>query len=87
MNWRKSTHCVADSNCIEVAWRTAACAGNGACVEIAWRTACVAESNCIEVGHHPAAVLVRDSTDPDGPRLTLTRQAFGRLLTTIKETR
>jgi hypothetical protein len=71
MNWRKSTRC----------------AGNGACIEIAWRTACRHESDCVEVGSVPAAVLVRDSTDPDGPRLTLTRQAFGRLLTTIKEDR
>ena len=32
--------------------------------------------NCVEVAGTPATVAVRDSKDPDGPRLTFTRQAW-----------
>ncbi|WP_399885867.1 DUF397 domain-containing protein [Streptomyces sp. BBFR51] len=28
-------------------------------------------SNCVEIATTPAAILVRDSKDPDGPRLAL----------------
>jgi hypothetical protein len=39
------------------------------------------EGECVEVAALPAgAVSVRDSKDPDGPRLTLSRHAFRALL-------
>ncbi|MFD0856980.1 DUF397 domain-containing protein [Actinomadura adrarensis] len=31
---------------------------------------------CVEVARFPGAIGVRDSRDPDGPRLFLTRRAF-----------
>jgi hypothetical protein len=61
----------------------------GACVEvaIAWSKSSYSgsggqQNGCIEVArHHPDAVAVRDSKDPDGPRLTFAPadwQAFTR---------
>jgi hypothetical protein len=53
-------------------WRKSTrCAGNGACIEVA------------DTGR----ILVRDSTDPDGPRIALDRAAFRHLIAAIKETR
>ncbi|NEA27842.1 DUF397 domain-containing protein [Actinomadura bangladeshensis] len=44
--------------------------------------------NCVECarlpsGHH-VVIGVRDSTDPDGPRLALSREAWGALLNHLK---
>ncbi|MFA1549659.1 DUF397 domain-containing protein [Actinomadura chokoriensis] len=44
--------------------------------------------NCVEcarlpTGHH-AIVGIRDSTDPDGPRLALSPEAWGALLSHLK---
>ncbi|GAA2124219.1 DUF397 domain-containing protein [Streptomyces synnematoformans] len=40
-----------------------------------------AESACIEVADNlPGVVMVRDSKDPNGPRLTLTREGFAGLV-------
>jgi uncharacterized protein DUF397 len=74
----------------ETAWRRSSrCAANGACVEVSWRRATRCDDlgcgDCVEVGSGGRVVLVRDSTDPDGQRLALSRGAFGALLTTIKE--
>jgi len=33
-------------------------------------------AECVEVGESPGAVLVRDSKDPDGARLTVTAKAW-----------
>ncbi|MCP9947210.1 DUF397 domain-containing protein [Actinomadura madurae] len=54
-----------------------------------WRKAraCGASNTCVEVGHTPAAVLVRDSADPDGARVALTRAGFAGLLAAIKDGR
>lgn len=68
--WRKSRSCTADANCVEVA---------------EWRTACGASNTCVEVGAAPGVVAVRDSADPDGPRLALTRDAFAGMVAAIKE--
>ncbi|MEU6039624.1 DUF397 domain-containing protein [Actinomadura sp. NPDC047616] len=41
-------------------------------------------SNCVEVAVLSPLVGVRDSKDPDGPHLHLTRSAFAALLSQIK---
>ena len=59
VTWRKSSY--SSGNCVEVGmWRTSSySASNG--------------GNCVEVARVPAsAVAVRDSKDPDGPRLVFT---------------
>lgn len=54
-----------------------------------WRKAraCGANGTCVEVGHGQGhgVVLVRDSADPDGPRLALSRDAFAGMVAAIKE--
>jgi hypothetical protein len=41
---------------------------------------------CVEVAAFPAGTVgVRDSKNPDGPRLTLTRRAFRTLLDRAKD--
>jgi hypothetical protein len=53
----------------------------------AWRkaTRCGASNTCVQAVTAPGAVLVRDSADPHGPRLELSRAAFAALLEAIKE--
>ena len=78
--WRTSSYSSGNGgNCVEVAvWRTSSYStGNGGdCVEVgAWRTSSHSanDGNCVEVaGALPPAVAVRDSKDPDGPKLTFT---------------
>jgi hypothetical protein len=60
-----------------IAWRKASySSGNGGnCVEVAtmWRKASYSTGNggaCVEVGTARQAVAVRDSKDPEGPKLT-----------------
>lgn len=68
-------------------WRKArGCAANGTCVETAaWRKACGASGTCIEACCASGGLaLIRDSVDPNGPRLVLTRDRFHGLLAVIK---
>ena len=63
VSWRKSSYSASNGgNCVEVAevWRKSSySAGNG--------------GDCVEVARAlPAAVAVRDSKDPDGPKLIFT---------------
>lgn len=46
-----------------------------------WRTACGANTGCVEIGSSPdtETIMVRDSTDPDGPRIVVSRSEFIRL--------
>ena len=50
--------------------------GNGACVEVAvaWHksTRSSGSGACVEVAHTGTVVVVRDSKDPEGPKLVLT---------------
>ncbi|MFC5749569.1 DUF397 domain-containing protein [Actinomadura rugatobispora] len=49
---------------------------------IVWRKASRSNEHggaCIEVAELPGAVGVRDSKDPDGPQLVVSREAFGAL--------
>ncbi|TMR05422.1 DUF397 domain-containing protein [Actinomadura soli] len=40
--------------------------------------------DCVELASVPDMVSVRDSKDPDGPKLLVTRRAFAALLSDIK---
>jgi hypothetical protein len=63
-----------------VSWRKSSysASNGGACIEVAevWRKSSHSGSNggnCVEVARTlPAAVAVRDSKDPDGPKLIFT---------------
>lgn len=76
--WRKSSYSGGNGgDCVEVGvWRKASYSGanGGTCAEVGiWRKASHSGANggdCVEVaGRLPAGVAVRDSKDPDGPRL------------------
>ncbi|MFC4054513.1 DUF397 domain-containing protein [Actinomadura syzygii] len=43
-----------------------------------------AGSDCVEVGHLPEAIALRDSKDPHGPRLLITRDALRALVSDLK---
>jgi hypothetical protein len=49
------------------------------------RSSGVGESSCVELADLAPAVGVRDSKDPDGPRLLLSRREFGEFVRAIKE--
>ncbi|MGI5325294.1 DUF397 domain-containing protein [Actinomadura nitritigenes] len=52
-----------------------------------WRKSSYTTSNggdCVELASAPGTVAVRDSKDPDGPRLVFGRRAFAEFLTHIK---
>jgi hypothetical protein len=53
--------------------------------EMVWRRASFSGSgnNCVEVATGASHILVRDSKNPDGPRLRLSRAAFTACLDTI----
>src|SRR5579875_2185765 len=54
--WRKSTYSGNGGSCVEVArWRTSSHSNNG--------------GECVEVAADRRAIAVRDSKDPDGPKL------------------
>lgn len=85
LRWRKSSYSgSAGGNCVEVAtvWRKSSYSGSngGNCVEVAtaWEKSSYSGSTggaCVEVSRSvPEAVAVRDSKDPDGPRLVVTPQ-------------
>jgi hypothetical protein len=74
-----------------VSWRKSSYSGTngGACIEVAevWRKSSYSGSNggdCIEVAPLPAAIAVRDSKDPDGPKLIFTPQAWAAFTAAIR---
>jgi uncharacterized protein DUF397 len=73
--WRKSSH--SGSN-----------GGNRVEVAEVWRKSSYSASNggdCVEVAAAlPAAIAVRDSKDPDGPKLIFTRTAWAAFTETIR---
>ncbi|TDE33772.1 DUF397 domain-containing protein [Actinomadura sp. 6K520] len=53
----------------------------------AWRKSSYTTANggdCVELASVPGTVAVRDSKDPDGPKLVVSRRAFAALLTDLK---
>lgn len=42
------------------------------------------EGNCVEVARGARTALIRDSKDPDGPRLTLTRGHLRDLMSDVR---
>ncbi|MWA04940.1 DUF397 domain-containing protein [Actinomadura sp. LD22] len=92
MRWRKSSYSASNGgNCIELAglaWRKSAHSASNAaeCVELAglaWHRSTHSGPNggeCVELadaaGAVADAVAVRDSKDPDGPVLLVTRAAL-----------
>jgi hypothetical protein len=52
-----------------------------------WRKSSYSSGNgaCIEVADLPEAVAVRDSKDPDGPKLTFSRQAWAAFVERAKD--
>jgi len=75
VSWRKSSYSASNGgNCVEVAevWRKSSYSGSngGDCVEVA-RTL-------------PAAIAVRDSKDPDGPKLIFTVADWAAFTETIR---
>jgi hypothetical protein len=50
-----------------------------------WRKASYSDNtHCVEVAEAGDLVLVRDSKDPDGPHLTLTREQFAGWLAGVR---
>ena len=73
--WRKSSYSAGNGgNCVEVAevWRKSSySAGNG--------------GDCVEVARTlPAAIAVRDSKDPGGPKLIFTPAAWAAFTQTLR---
>lgn len=70
-----------------VTWRKASRSGGngGNCVEVGiWRTATYSGANggdCVEVSCADARVAIRDSKNPDGPKLSFTPAAWRSFMT------
>jgi len=73
--WRKSSYSGnGGSNCVEVGteWRKSSYSGNGG-------------GNCIEIPHDLSrTVAVRDSKDPDGPVLLVSRDEWVNFITRLR---
>ena len=71
--WRKSAHSDSEGdNCVEIA---------------SWRRSSRSDSEggvCVKVGRAAFVVAVRDSKDPDGPKLTFGPAAFRTLAQDIR---
>jgi hypothetical protein len=74
--WRKSSHSGnGGASCVEAAarWRKSSYSGNGG-------------ANCVEVAPNlTGVVLVRDSKDREGPRLTISDQAWSAFVQGIRQ--
>ena len=79
-----------DLDLSRAAWRTSTYSNNGGeCVEVAavWRTSTYSNNggNCVEVARPgPEMVAVRDSKDPDGPKLAFTPRQWMAFTSTVK---
>jgi hypothetical protein len=93
MTWRKSSYSGSSTECIEVSttpWRTSSYSGSqGNCVEVGlppWRTSSYPGSSgeCVEVGTAPTTVVVRDTKNRDGVRLTFSAHAWRSFAVTLR---
>ncbi|MEU6748909.1 DUF397 domain-containing protein [Spirillospora sp. NPDC046719] len=90
--WRKSSYSDASGgDCVEVAsWVKSSRSGSegGTCVEAgSWQKSTHSDSSggaCVEVGEMTSGVALRDSKDPEGPKLAFGRGAFGVLVSDIR---
>ncbi|MEU9484209.1 DUF397 domain-containing protein [Streptomyces decoyicus] len=60
------------------------------CVEVAWRKSSYSTdegAQCVEVATTPGTILIRDSKNPDGPRLTVAPAAWADFLPYAAEQR
>jgi hypothetical protein len=77
-HWRRSSYSGnGGGNCVEVGalWRRSSYSGNGG-------------ANCVEVARNlPGDVAVRDSKDPDGPVLMVSRDEWARFLARVRRGR
>lgn len=60
--WRQSGFSAEDGNCAEFSWRKSSFSGP--------------DANCVEVARRVEIAAVRDSKNPDGPRLALSTVAY-----------
>lgn len=75
-------------------WRSSSHSGTngGQCVEVGvpsvrWRKSSLSGTNggqCVEVGSTPGRLALRDSKDPDGGMLALSRDGFRDVLAAVK---
>ena len=71
--WRKSSRSAANGDCVEAAsWHASRACESGACIQV---TACACPR-----------VQVRDSQDPDGPRLAFAAGAWSEFTAALKAT-
>jgi hypothetical protein len=75
--WRKSSYSGSGgSNCVEVGtvWRKSSYSGNGG-------------GDCVEVARSfPGNIAVRDSKDPDGPILVMSRDQWASFIARVRST-
>ncbi|TDC60201.1 DUF397 domain-containing protein [Actinomadura sp. GC306] len=94
VHWRKSSHSGhSGGDCVEVAslWRKSSHSDHdgGDCVEVAglWRKSRYSGHSggeCVEVAGLSPVVGVRDSQDPDGPKLTFSASAWAAFTRSVK---
>jgi len=90
--WRKASYSSSNGgNCIEVAtWRKASYSNSngGNCIEVGnWRKATKSNSNggdCVEVANHLEVVAIRDSKNPDGPKLAFSPTSWERFTASVR---
>jgi|tagenome__1003787_1003787.scaffolds.fasta_scaffold20988448_3 hypothetical protein len=73
MTWRKSSYSGSSTECVEVGtaqWRTSSYSGSS--------------GECVEVGTVPTTVVVRDTKNRDGVRLTFSAAAWHAFATSLK---
>lgn len=66
ITWRKSSFSTANGQCVEVGWKKSSYSGAG--------------GDCVEVSRGEEFVYVRDSKDPNSPKLTFTHGEWNAFL-------
>lgn len=66
-------------------WKRSSRCDTSACVEVAWdKPSHCQHGDCVKVGHSKGQVLMRDSKDPDGPVLRLTKDQWQQFISYLK---